>query len=58
MLLKILEHFLDRFVQAVEIKPVESDLRPVICKRAVVIPEPTDEVQHIGIPPHPLGEIS
>ena len=56
--MKILEHFLDRFVQAVEIKPVESDLRPVICKRAVVIPEPTDEVQHIGIPPHPLGEIS
>ena len=30
MFFKIPEHLLDRFVQAVEIEPVESDLRPVV----------------------------
>ena len=49
---EIAEDRLDRGAQAVEIEPIEPDalrLRPCL----VVVPQPTDEIDDVGVAPHP-----
>ena len=53
---EVLEHGRHRGVHAVEVQAVESDFRFRGCAAVVVRPEPADEVDHVGVAPHPLGE--
>ena len=45
-----------RGVQAVEVEPVEADLRSPCPARVVVRAQPADEVEHVGVAPHPGRE--
>ena len=59
-----LDHRPSRGVEAVEIETVEADrhagaghsLALVVGDRVVPAPEPSDEIEHIRVPPHPLRE--
>jgi hypothetical protein len=53
---EVLQHRPDRRVQAVQVDPVEPALGPPLPDRAVVLPQPADEVEHVGVAPHPLRE--
>jgi hypothetical protein len=54
--IEMLEHRLYRGVQAVEVEPVEANRRRAGMFGVVVLAQPTDEVEHVGIAPHPLGK--
>ena len=54
-LVEIGDDLVDREVEAVEIEPVEADA--VVRRTAVVVlPQPADEVEHLGVAPHPGGK--
>jgi len=55
-LLKIMEHGFHRGPQAVEIEAIEADLRGARPKRVVVFTKPLDELDHVGVAPHPGWE--
>ena len=50
---QIADHFLDRGVEAVEIESVEADLLIVTADAIVVLAQPADETEHVGVAPHP-----
>ena len=53
---QIVEHRLDRGVQAVKIEPVEAGLSGAGWKRIVVSAQPPDEVENVRVAPHPGRE--
>ncbi len=55
-LVQIGNHGRHRGVQAIEVQAVETDLRRAGPDRVVVVAEPADEVEDVGIAPHPGGE--
>ena len=55
-LVQISEHRFDRSMQTIKIQPVESAFPIFKCLLIVVLAEPTDEIEDIGIAPHPLRE--
>ena len=49
----------DRFngsKQTVEVEAVEADLPCLIADRVVVVSQPPDEIEHVGVAPHPGGK--
>src|SRR5919106_2477740 len=52
------EHGLHRGAQAIEVEAVEADFRRVLRKRVVVRPQPLDELDHVGVAPHPRRKAS
>ena len=46
----------DRSVQAVKIKPVKARLPICVALLVVMLTQPADEIEHIGVAPHPLRE--
>ena len=55
-LVEIIEHRFDRGMQAVEIESVESAFPVWKSLVVVVLAQPADEIEHIGVAPHPLRE--
>src|SRR5688500_18281623 len=53
-ILQIIQHGLHRCVEAVQVKSEKADLWRFRRKIVIVSSQPPDEVQHIGVPPHPL----
>jgi protein-disulfide isomerase len=54
----IMEHRPNRTMQAVEVQAVEADAPLSSRNTAIEDMEPVDEVQHVGVAPHPSGEPS
>src|SRR5207249_760422 len=50
--IEVSKHRLNRSMQAVEIEPIKSCFQPVALS-FVVASQPADEIQHVGIAPHP-----
>ena len=50
---EIIQHGCDRGVQAVEVQTVKTDFRLMGSKIVVIGSQPTNEIQDIGIAPHP-----
>ena len=46
----------DGAVQAVEVEPVEAGPRGRIRDAVVALAQPADEIEHVGVAPHPGGE--
>ena len=46
----------DRSVQAVKIEPVKARLPICVALLVVMLTQPADEIEHIGVAPHPLRE--
>ncbi len=53
---QIAEHRLHRGVKAVEVQTIKADLGRARRQRVVVRSQPADEIEHIGVTPHPGGE--
>ena len=53
---EVVEHRIDRRVQAVEVEAVEAGAARVVGKSLVVRLEPLDEARDLGIAPHPARE--
>ena len=55
-LVQVGDHGLHRGVQAVEVQTVEADLAACPADAVVVVAEPADEVEDVGVAPHPGRE--
>jgi hypothetical protein len=51
--LEIFKDRMDRFEKTVEIDAIKTGWRLAWSKLVVVLAQPSDEVEHIGVPPHP-----
>src|SRR5207248_4791998 len=52
----VLQNGFNRAVEAVQVESVEAHFRSASRKRLVMSPQPLDEVEHDGVPPHPSWE--
>ena len=53
---EVTQHRFDRSVQTVKIEAVETAFSIFECLLVVVLAQPADEIEDIGIAPHPLRE--
>jgi len=56
VLVEIVDHGVHRCAHAVEVKAIEADVGRGVAEAHVVGAQPTDEVEHIGVAPHPGGK--